>query len=129
MSKQVNSHLVPLEAVRRRRPPDENRVTRVRNQILAESRAQRLVEIRKAARLTQAQLASRMGVDQPRVSRIERGDLRSIELGNLMAYAAAVGGAVEVVFRFGQEAIVLALDPQQVRQADGHAITGAKAHR
>ena len=88
---------VTLKQMRRQRPTDEAAVAGRRDEILAESRANRLADLRRGARLTQEQLADRIGVDQPRVSRIERGDLARTEVGSLAAYAEAMGGTLELV--------------------------------
>ena len=98
---------VTLEQVRTQRPTDEVAVAGLRDEILAESRANRLADLRRGARLTQEQLADRIGVDQPRVSRIERGDLARTEVGSLAAYAEAMGGTLELVVHIGGKAYPL----------------------
>ena len=98
---------VTLEQVRTQRPIDEAAVAGLRDEILAESRANRLADLRRGARLTQEQLADRIGVDQPRVSRIERGDLARTEVGSLAAYAEAMGGTLELVVHIGGRAYPL----------------------
>ncbi len=98
---------VTLEQVRTQRPTDEAAVAGRRDEILAESRANRLADLRRGARLTQEQLADRIGVDQPRVSRIERGDLARTEVGSLAAYAEAMGGTLELVVHIGGRAYPL----------------------
>lgn len=98
---------VTLEQVRKQRPTDEATVAGLRDEILAESRANRLADLRRGARLTQEQIADRIGVDQPRVSRIERGDLARTEVGSLAAYAEAMGGTLELVVHIGGRAYPL----------------------
>ena len=98
---------VTLEQVRTQRPTDEAAVAGLRDEILAESRANRLADLRRGARLTQEQLADRIGVDQPRVSRIERGDLARTEVGSLAAYAEAMGGTLELVVHIAGRAYPL----------------------
>ena len=88
---------VTLNQIRTQRPTDEAAVAGLRDEILDESRGNRLADLRRGARLTQEQLADRIGVDQPRVSRIERGDLARTEVGSLAAYAEAMGGTLELV--------------------------------
>ena len=88
---------VTLNQIRTQRPTDEAAVAGLRDEILDESRGNRLADLRRGARLTQEQLAARIGVDQPRVSRIERGDLARTEVGSLAAYAEAMGGTLELV--------------------------------
>lgn len=97
-----------LTDVKKRRPVDGPRVDQLRDAILAESRAHRLAELRKAYHLTQAEVAAELGIDQSRVSRIERGDLVHTELGTLAAFVAALGGRLEVSVRIGEERHLLA---------------------
>jgi transcriptional regulator with XRE-family HTH domain len=98
---------VTLDQARKQRPTEEAAVAERRDEILAESRANRLADLRRGARLTQKQLADRIGVDQPRVSRIERGDLARTEVGSLAAYAEAMGGTLELVVHIGGRAYPL----------------------
>jgi len=98
---------VTLKQIRTQRPTDEVAVAGLRDEILVESRANRLADLRRGASLTQEQLADRIGVDQPRVSRIERGDLARTEVGSLAAYAEAMGGTLELVVHIGGRAYPL----------------------
>lgn len=87
---------------------DEDQVAAERDRMLAEVRAQRLVDLRKAQHLTQAEVAERMGVSQRRVSQIERGELSRSEIGTIESYVEAIGGQVEVVAGFGDTRVVVA---------------------
>ena len=58
-------------------------------------RGHQLAEIRKAAGLTQADVASALGVSQARISKIEHGDVSGIDI--IRAYVTALGGTVELV--------------------------------
>ncbi|MHB0928519.1 MAG: helix-turn-helix domain-containing protein [Candidatus Nanopelagicales bacterium] len=69
--------------------------------------AHELAEVRRATGITQMQLASAIGVDQSRISRIERGDLSRIEVGSLASYARALGGDLELIVRIGDVAVRL----------------------
>lgn len=62
-------------------------------------RGHQLAEMRKAAGLTQAELAENLGVSQARISKIEHGEVSGIEL--VRAYVAALGGTVEVIATLG----------------------------
>ena len=55
-----------------------------------------LVEARQAAGLTQAELASRLGVSQAQVVRIEKRGYNSYTLNTLRRYIAALGEGFEV---------------------------------
>ena len=71
-------------------------------------RAHRLAEVRKALGMSQVDMAEAMHVSQARVSKIERGDLATAQVGMLRAYVRALGGEVELVACFGDERIVVA---------------------
>jgi helix-turn-helix protein len=53
------------------------------------------------ARFPQEEVAHVMGVRQPRVSAIERGELDVVTLSTLRAYVRALGGSLRVVADFG----------------------------
>lgn len=70
--------------------------------------AQRLADIRKAnGHVRQADVAALMGVSQPRVSKLESGDLSHTELGTLQSYVAALGGNLRVIADFGTSSVEL----------------------
>lgn len=58
--------------------------------------AYELKEARAAAKMTQAQLAKRMGVSQKRISVLESGDIAHIEVGTLRRYLESVGGNLQI---------------------------------
>jgi DNA-binding XRE family transcriptional regulator len=62
-------------------------------------RGRQLAQMRKAAGITQADLAGALGVSQARVSKIEHGDISGINA--VRAYVEALGGTVELVARLG----------------------------
>lgn len=86
---------------------DERRVTEHRSDLQAQVRAYRLAEIRLAQHVTQKAVAAAMGVAQPRVSAIERGQINSAELGTLRSYVEALGGRLRLVADFGDETITV----------------------
>jgi DNA-binding transcriptional regulator YiaG len=57
-------------------------------------RGHQLAEMRKAAQLTQGEVARRLDVSQARVSKIESGEISGID--TVRAYVSAVGGQIEV---------------------------------
>ncbi|GLZ76465.1 hypothetical protein Afil01_12720 [Actinorhabdospora filicis] len=77
-------------------------------QLVAISRAARLVEMRKERGLTQQQLAERLHVRQERVSAIERGQVANSEIATIAAYVSALGGTLEVVANFGSTRLLIA---------------------
>ena len=103
--------MVSLAELRRRRPTDESVVAALSAAILAESRSRRLADLRKEADLTQEEVAARIGVDQPRISRIERGELARTEVGSLAAYAEALGGRLELFVHIGDVAYPIEAHP------------------
>lgn len=66
--------------------------------ILAEVTGHRLREIRQARRLTQQQVADRMGVTKGRVSQIEKGKVSGQDV--IARYAAALGGRLHQAIYF-----------------------------
>jgi predicted XRE-type DNA-binding protein len=70
-------------------------------------RAHRLVQLRKAQSLTQANVAGIMKVSQVRVSKIEHGELDSTETGTLRAYIEALGGQLRMVADFGDQTVIV----------------------
>ncbi|MFT4299508.1 MAG: helix-turn-helix transcriptional regulator [Aeromicrobium sp.] len=89
------------------REVDEAKIAGLRDDMLAEVRAHRLAEVRKAQRVSQAEVATAMGVSQPRVSQIERGVMDAAELGTLRAYVEALGGRLRVVADFGDQSLTV----------------------
>jgi transcriptional regulator with XRE-family HTH domain len=55
--------------------------------------------MRKAAGVTQAELANTLGVSQARISKIEHGDVSGIDI--IRACVSALGGTVDVVATVG----------------------------
>jgi DNA-binding XRE family transcriptional regulator len=68
----------------------------------------RLKELRKSLDRTQAEVAAALGVSQSRISQIENGDLEAMELETLRAYAAALGGRIEVTISVGPRSVKVA---------------------
>lgn len=67
-----------------------------------------LKELRKSLGKTQAEVAAALGISQSRVSQIENGDLDAMELETLRAYAAALGGHVDVTISVGPHSVKVA---------------------
>lgn len=57
---------------------------------------QDLAALREACRVSQAQLARRLGVSQPYIAKLESGRVKNLELRTLVRYATALGGRVRV---------------------------------
>jgi len=74
--------------------------------MLDEARGWRLADMRKRRGMTQAQVATRMGVSVARVSQIERGDVSTQEVLN--RYVAALGGTLKLIADFGDEQLKIA---------------------
>jgi predicted XRE-type DNA-binding protein len=66
-----------------------------------------LRKLRAGARLTQAQVAERMGISQARVSQLERGDVHQMEVDTVRRYVAALGGRLRLVVEFDDDDIVI----------------------
>jgi Predicted transcriptional regulators len=67
-----------------------------------------LSELRKMVGRTQTEVAALVGVSQSRISQIENGDIEAMELETLRAYAAALGGRVDVTVSIGPHAVKVA---------------------
>jgi predicted XRE-type DNA-binding protein len=59
--------------------------------------AQRITEILEKQRLTQLQAAKLLGIDQPKVSKLLRGQLREFSTDRLLCFLNALDQDVEVV--------------------------------
>jgi DNA-binding XRE family transcriptional regulator len=70
-----------------------------RERLDAYARGHQLAEMRKAAGLTQAELAGLLKVSQARVSKIENGEVSGIDV--IRAYVTALGGSVDLVATLG----------------------------
>lgn len=53
-----------------------------------------LAQIRQSARISQAQLAEKMGVSQANISKIENGD--DVKISTLIKYVQALGGKLSI---------------------------------
>ena len=87
---------------------DPERVAEHAGRLMAEVRAHRLADVRKAQHVPQTDLARLMGVTQGRVSKIERGEIDRTELATIRAYVEALGGRLRVVAEFGDEHLTVA---------------------
>ena len=60
----------------------------------------RLAELREELGISQTQQAKHMGISQPRVSQLERGDVAQMEVDTLSRYIMALGGHLKLVATF-----------------------------
>lgn len=67
--------------------------------------AHRLAERRESERLTQEQVARRMGVTKSRVSQIERGEISTVDV--IARYVHALGGNLQISAVFGDDRMIL----------------------
>lgn len=81
---------------------------RARLELDARIAGHHLKELRKALGRTQAEIADVLRVSQSRVSQIENGDLDAMSLDTLRAYAAALGGRVDVTISIGPHSVRVA---------------------
>lgn len=70
----------------------------------------RLAQLRKAAGLSQSELASRMHISQPRVSKLEQGDLSQVEVGTIERYISALGGRLRLVADFEDHDVTVSMN-------------------
>lgn len=90
------------------RPVDRKKVDAHKQRMLSEVRAYKLRELREQAGLTQAELASRIGVGQRQVSKIEHGDLENSKIGTIRSYLDAVGGELAIEYVVGDQRLQVA---------------------
>jgi len=64
-----------------------------------------LTALREGARLSQRELAKRIGISQPRIAAIERS--RNVTVDVLEQYVTAVGGQLEITVRTGSKKFAL----------------------
>ena len=83
----------------------EEAVSQARRRNQAYVDGYRLAERRKALDLTQVQVAERMGVTESRVSRIERGEVSTIEA--VARSVEAIGGRIQISAVFADDQYVL----------------------
>ena len=96
MNKKIESKWISLEEFRKEFPVDPKRLKRGVQKVLARLDGVKLAELRQAKRLTQAQMAKKLKIDQSNVSRIERGSFDAIEVHTLRRYVEALGGELEI---------------------------------
>ena len=61
-----------------------------------------LANLRRRLKVSQKDVAARMGVSQSRVCQIERGDAQNFGVGILLTYVRALGGTLEVTAVVGE---------------------------
>ncbi|MFI1091480.1 XRE family transcriptional regulator [Streptomyces sp. NPDC020917] len=86
---------------------DLGRVAEHRKKLDAEVRAYRLAEIRKEQDLTQSEVAQIIGITQPNVSRLEKGEIDAAALSTIRAYVEALGGSLRMVADFGDRQLLI----------------------
>jgi len=66
-----------------------------------------LRELRQANKVTQRELARRIGVSQNRISKIEKGQFDKTQLETVRKYVRALGGELQISARFGTVSVLL----------------------
>ena len=100
-----------VKAEAHRRHPelaDPVRQAEARAELAAYEAGYHLKELRRSLGRTQAEIATLLGVSQSRVSQIENGDIDAMELDTLRAYAAALGGHLDVTISVGPRSVKVA---------------------
>jgi|SRR5882762_5585956 len=67
----------------------------------------RLGQLREELGLTQVQVAERMGISQPRVSQLEKGDIDQMEVDTIRRYVMALGGKLKIIADFDDHDITV----------------------
>ena len=87
--------LTSADELRRRRPPNRDRVDAIKRTVELEIA---LRELRERRGVTQEYVAAHLETSRPNVSRIEGED--DVRVSTLQRYVAALGGELELVARF-----------------------------
>lgn len=87
---------------------DPDRVADHRREMRAVERAYRLAELRESQQLNQTELGRQIGVGQRTVSKIEHGGIERSRVETIRKYVEGLGGEIEIVARFGDEAYIIA---------------------
>jgi transcriptional regulator with XRE-family HTH domain len=87
--------MTSANAVRRRRPPDRERLDAIKRGVLLQLE---LHDLRLRRGITQERVAQSLGTSRPNVSRIEHED--DVRLSTLQRYIEALDGELEVAVRF-----------------------------
>jgi transcriptional regulator with XRE-family HTH domain len=87
--------LTSSKELRRRRPPNRERVDDIKRELELELALQ---ELREKRGITQLQVAEHLMTSRPNVARIERE--KDVRLSTLRRYAEALGGTLEISVRF-----------------------------
>lgn len=69
----------------------------------------RLAQLRHEVGLSQAEIAARMGISQPRVSQLESGDVDQMEVDTLSRYVLALGGRLKLVADFDDHDVTVSM--------------------
>lgn len=94
------------------KPKARKRAEERANEILAELF---LREVRQAVGLSQADLAARMGIRQPSLSKLESEE-QDMRLGTLQRIVEALGGQLDVIVRFPKGSVRLAQFSERAAQ-------------
>lgn len=95
------------EYFRTRQIPPEM-MERARLATEAKIKGYELRQARKACRMTQKELAAKMGVSQKRISDLENGDIDVMQVDTLRRYVASLGGTLEINAKLPEATIKLA---------------------
>lgn len=100
-----------VKAEAHRRHPemaDPERQAKARAELDAHVAGHHLKELRKAVGKTQMELAHALGVSQSRISQIENGKIEAMGIETLRAYAAALGGHLDITVSVGPHSVRVA---------------------
>ncbi|MDO5043030.1 MAG: XRE family transcriptional regulator [Slackia sp.] len=89
--------MADLQAYLVKRGIDEGLMRDARAKTASKCEAYALRQARKAAGMTQVEIARIMGVSQNRVSKMENGDIAVMSIESVRRYIEAIGGTVSLV--------------------------------
>jgi DNA-binding XRE family transcriptional regulator len=91
-----------LRDIKRERPPDPDRVDRIKRALLLDNA---LHELRERRAASQGAVAQQLGTSRPNVSRIEQET--DVRVSTLVRYVEALGGRLEIRAVFEDESVPL----------------------
>lgn len=122
------SEWITLEDLLRKFPQDPKRLAKAMREAQAAIDGVKLAELRQAKKLTQAQMAKKLKIDQSNVSRIERGGFDRVEIRTLRRYAEVLGGELEIRVKIDEVSQRL-IDSEYEKKIERRMAPGEKAKK
>lgn len=100
--------MLTLDELMKLHPADPEQIEKHKRQLLQAMQSYQLRQLRIQSGMTQQQLASRIGVSQRQISKIETGSIENAKISTLRSYLEAIGGELSVDYVYGPTRIKIA---------------------